>query len=148
LAPWILKPVPLNLGQSAAAGGNGSLTVENVTAVRTSIFTTTNTAFTDIGDMTLTKSTISGGISHTCINATVDNNVSQVFTALNDNGAVVMSIGAGTGSSSNEFPITVISDSVADGNTAKAQMKVDGNTGRMVYSNDEYEMQITQSAVG
>ena len=131
-----------------SGGGGGGVTVANVTAVRTSSFTTTNTTFTDISDMTLTKSDITDGISHTCINATVDNDTSQTFTCLNDNGTVVMTIGASTSSASNEFPITIISNSVADGNTAKAQMKVDGNTGRMVYSNDEYEMQITQSAVG
>ena len=135
------------LGVKWASAGGGA-TVANVTTDKTSIFTTTSTSFVDITGLSLTKSTISGGISHTCINATVDNNVSQVFTALNDNGAVVMIIGTSTSSSSNEFPITVMDNSVASGTTAKGQMKVDGNTGRMVYASGEYNIRITQSAVG
>ena len=137
------------LGVKWASAGGGA-TVANVTTNVTSIFTSSTTSYVDITGLTLTKSTISGGISHTCINVTCDSDGAsqQVFIALDDNGSDVMIIGMATSSSQNEFPLTVIDNSVADGNTAKGQMKVDAGTGRLVYNAVEYHMRITQSAVG
>jgi len=136
-------------GLPAWATAGGGVTTATVEALPTAIFTTTSTSFVDITNLSIVKPTIAGGICSTVINCTIDNNaLERVIVGLNDNGSIVAVQGFLTVNNGLEVPLSIIDNSVADGNTAKGQTKAGSGTARILYGAGEWEMKITALGVG
>jgi len=132
----------------AAAGGGATTAI--VESRNTSSQTSTDTSFVDLTDLSITKPDITDGKCHTTFEATIDDNTAneQVYICIEDNGAVVSVNGCITTSATLEFPLSISDDSLADGNTAVAQMKVSGGTGRVAFSTDQWVAKISSFGVG
>jgi len=133
--------------ETVSAGG---ATVEIVEVRKTASFTTSDTDFDDVTDMSLTKPDITDGKCMATCEATCDNSLVAEGTAfgLDDNGTVV-AVNSLVASLGSEDPVTLADVSDADGNTLQAVLRShSAGTSRILYESGKFEPKISVMGVG
>ena len=130
---------------------SGGATVATTSVKPTASFTTSSTSFTDITGMTVSMADVTSGKCITTADLTVDNSGAsgETFVILLVDDTIVNGQQIITTSGEIEFPMSLSYAGDSDGTTAKLQMKVSANNGRMLYNSGSSVLcQINSMGVG